>query len=107
MGTKKENLRGLRPELETYTNGVADYYPGVFRFRVGDKVWVRDKAYHRGGYRIVEAVVEALHAHPDRHPWYPNGEGYQLCGWLWWSCYPGCRVFTTREDALKARMTGL
>lgn len=80
-----------------------------FRFKVGDKVWVRDPAHHKGfrgsgGYCIVEATVRELHLHLDRHPFYPNGEGYALYGELWWDCYPGCRVFATRDEALKARM---
>jgi hypothetical protein len=79
---------------------------GVHRFAVGDKVWVRD-ARHHGGYCIVEAIVRDLHFHPDRHPWYPHGEGYDLDGQLWWTCYPGCRVFATRAEALAARMTKL
>lgn len=88
------------------------YEKGVFRFKVGDKVWVRDrrgwsdkaKTTARGGYRIVEATVRETHYHPDRHPFYPYGEGYSLDGQLWWDCYPGCRVFATREEATKARL---
>jgi hypothetical protein len=45
------------------------------------------------------------HLHTDRHPAYPNGEGYALDGELWWDCYPGCRVFKTREEAIKARLS--
>src|ERR1019366_3116347 len=76
---------------------------GVFRFRRGQYVWVRDRCHSkglsgRGGYTIVQARV------PDRHPFYPNGEGYALDGELWWDCYPGCRVFATRAEALAARM---
>ena len=74
----------------------------IHRFSVGQTVWVRDHRPH--GYAIVEAVVRELHTHPDRHPWYPDGEGYSLDGDLWWDCYPGCRVFATRLEALKARM---
>jgi len=81
------------------------------RFKVGDKVWVRDRCHGkdalsnvRGGYTIVEAVVVERHSHKDRHPAYPNGEGYELDGNLWWSCYPGCRVWKTREQAIAARM---
>jgi hypothetical protein len=78
-----------------------------YRFQVGQKVWVRDRGRgrHGGGYRIVEATVREQHYHPDGHPFYPNGEGYELEGKLWWSCYPGCRVFATRQEAVAARMT--
>ena len=75
----------------------------VHRFKVGDKVWVRDRREY-GGYRIEEATVRECHYHPDRHPRYLFGEGYALDGNLWWNCYPGCRVFATREEAVKARM---
>lgn len=75
-----------------------------FRFKVGQKVWVRDRREARGGYRIVEATVADHHYHPGRHPWYPNGEGYDLDGDLWWSCYPGLRVFATRADAIAGRL---
>jgi hypothetical protein len=88
---------------------------GVFRFRRGQYVWVRDRAHTRvdgsgvwrrarGGYTIVQARVRERHYHPGRHPFYPNGEGYALDGELWWDCYPGCRVFATREEVLAARM---
>lgn len=79
----------------------------VFRFSEGQKVWVRDRGHGRngGGYRIVEAVVLEQHYHPGRHPWYPHGEGYSLDGNLWWDCYPGCRVFATKEEAVAARLT--
>lgn len=78
----------------------------VFRFNVGDTVWVRDRRRVRGGFRLVEAKVRERHYHPSRHPFYPNGEGYSLEGELWWDCYPGCRVFATREEASKARLGG-
>ena len=65
--------------------------PDVFRFNVGQSV-------------IEQATVRECNYHPDRHPSYPNGEGYSLDGNLWWDCYPGCRVFKTREEALAARM---
>lgn len=72
-----------------------------FRFNVGDKVWVRDRCHNGGGgYTLVEAAVREQHNHPDRHPGYPNGEGYALDGELWWDCYPGCRVFPTRDQAI-------
>ena len=75
------------------------------RFDSGDKVWVRDHPHKsRGGYTIVEATVREQHYHPDRHPFYPNGEGYALDGELWWDCYPGCRVFATRQEAIDARL---
>jgi hypothetical protein len=74
----------------------------LHRFTVGQKVWVRDFRLH--GYAIVEATVIELHYHPGRHPWYPDGEGYDLEGDLWWTCYPGCRVFATKEEATAARM---
>jgi hypothetical protein len=77
----------------------------VFRFKVGQKVWVRDRREARGGFRLVPATVREQHYHPDRHPAYPNGEGYSLDGELWWDCYPGCRVFATREEAAKARLS--
>ena len=78
---------------------------GVFRFKRGENVWVRDRGTGRGGYRIVPAKVMERHLHTDRHPAYPNGEGYALDGELWWDCYPGCRVFKTREEAIKARLS--
>lgn len=74
-----------------------------FRFEVGQTVWVRDRGHH-GGFRIEEATVREQHHHPDRHPFYPHGEGYDLDGQLWWSCYPGCRVFATRKEAVEARL---
>ena len=82
---------------------------GVFRFRRGQYVWVRDKAHGRnsrgrGGYSIVRARVRERHLHPDRHPFYPHGEGYAPDGKLWWDCYPGCRVFATHAEAVAARM---
>jgi len=85
------------------------YPAGVFRFRRGQYVWVRDAAHGknncgRGGYCLVQARVRERHFHPDRHPFYFNGEGYALDGQLWWDCYPGCRVFATRAEALAARM---
>lgn len=78
----------------------------VHRFQAGQKVWVRDRGHgrHGGGYRIVEATVRELHYHPGRHPSCPDGEGYSLDGELWWDCYPGCRVFATRKEAVAARM---
>lgn len=81
----------------------------VFRFNVGDKVWVRDRGRGRrgGGYKIEPAVVREQHYHPGRHPFYPHGEGYSLDGQLWWDCYPGCRVFATRAEALAARLRRL
>lgn len=83
----------------------------VHRFDVGQTVWVRDRGHsslgHSGGYTLVEATVRECHFHPDRHPFYPHGEGYSLEGDLWWDCYPGCRVFATRAEALAARMTKL
>lgn len=76
----------------------------VHRFKVGQVVWVRDLASHGRGYKIEFATVREQHYHPDRHPGYPHGEGYALDGELWWDCYPGCRVFGTREEATKARV---
>ena len=78
----------------------------IHRFSVGQKVWVRDLSHGKrpNGFCIVEATVRAQHTHPGRHPWYPNGEGYSLDGDLWWDCYPGCRVFATRDEAKNARM---
>lgn len=72
-----------------------------FRFKVGDTVWVRD---YRG---VKEATVREQHEHPDRHPFYPHGEGYALDGYLWWDCYPGCRVFATRAEAKAARVSNM
>jgi hypothetical protein len=84
------------------------HYPrGVFRFRRGQYVWVRDRSRGRGGYSITRARVRERHLHLDRQPFYPRGEGYALDGDLWWDCYPGCRVFATRAEALAARMTKL
>lgn len=75
----------------------------IFRFRVGQIVWVRDYRWPRG-CKVVQAKVRERHEHSDRHPWYPNGEGYALDGELWWDCYPGCRVFGTREEAQVGRL---
>lgn len=77
-----------------------------FRFAVGQKVFVRDKGHgpNGSGFKIEEATVREQHFHPGRHPWYPNGEGYALDGMLWWDCYPGCRVFGTRAEAVAARL---
>lgn len=80
---------------------------GVFRFKVGDTVWVRDRGHSihgSGGYTIVKATVRERHYHPGRHPAYPNGEGYALDGDLWWDCYPGCRVAATRAEAIQIRL---
>lgn len=77
---------------------------GTYRFTVGQKVWVRDVGSNGRGYKIVEATVREQHFHPDRHPSYPDGEGYALDGRLWWDCYPGCRVFATQDEASKARL---
>lgn len=74
----------------------------VFRFNEGDEVWVRDR--RSSGFALVKAVVRERHLHSDRHPGYPNGEGYSLDGELWWDCYPGCRVFATRAEAANARI---
>jgi hypothetical protein len=79
--------------------------PKLHRFDVGDSVWVRDRGTH-GGFRIVMAKVREQHTHPERHPGYPNGEGYALDGDLWWDCYPGCRVFATKEQAKAAKIGG-
>jgi hypothetical protein len=76
----------------------------IFRFNVGDRVWVRDLGKHGRGFCIAQATVREQHRHLDRHPWYPNGEGYALDGFLWWDCYPGCRVFATRAEAAAARI---
>ena len=85
-----------------------------FRFKVGDAVWVRDRCHGksplskvRGGFTIVKATVRERHSHPDRHPFYPNGEGYALDGELWWDCYPGCRVASTRKEAIAIRLSGI
>lgn len=71
---------------------------GIFRFKRGQNVWVKDL------HKVTPAKVRERHYHPDRHPFYPNGEGYTLDGQLWWDCYPGCRVFHTKEEAKKARL---
>jgi len=76
----------------------------IFRFAVGDTVWVRDLGSGGRGYAIEKATVRERHFHPGRHPFYPNGEGYALDGHLWWDCYPGCRVFASRAEALAARL---
>jgi len=93
------------------------------RFRVGDKVWVRDVGctlYHRmRGFRIRgPVVIQEVHSHPGRHPFYPGGEGYsfnysgvgseadnEAQDDLWWDCYPGSRVWATREEASAARVS--
>ena len=75
----------------------------IFRFEVGQTVWVRDYRYPRG-VKVVQAVVREQHEHAGRHPWYPNGEGYSLDGELWWDCYPGCRVFASLEKAKAGRL---
>lgn len=77
----------------------------LFRFDVGDRVWVKDRGKNGKGYAIKEATVREQHDHPDRHPFYPNGEGYALDGHLWWDCYPGCRVAATRKDAIAIRLS--
>jgi hypothetical protein len=75
----------------------------IWRFQMGQAVWVRDfRSPH--GVKIVQATVREQHEHGDRHPWYPNGEGYSLDGELWWDCYPGCRVFATQEEAKSGRL---
>ena len=99
----------LQPEMFTVLSANGKPYKphwpaGVFRFKRGENVWVRDKGTGHGGYRIVPAKVRERHYHPGRHPAYLNGEGYALDGELWWDCYPGCRVFKTREEAIKARL---
>lgn len=76
-----------------------------FRFKVGDKVWVKDHPHKGRGYTIVEATVREQHSHPGRHPFYPNGEGYALDGELWWDCYPGCRVAATRQEAIAIKLS--
>src|ERR1700678_679121 len=83
---------------------IDQHYPGIFRFKAGDKGWVRDVGKHGTGYKIEEATVREQHYHPDRHPWHPHGEGYSLYGNLWWDCYPGCRVFATKEEAKETKM---
>jgi len=75
----------------------------IFRFNVGQTVWVRDYR-PEGGYKLEKATVREQHEHPGRHPWYPDGEGYSLDGNLWWDCYPGCRVHATREAARDFRL---
>ena len=83
------------------------------RFSVGQKVWVRDLSHGKrpNGFCIVEATVHEQHTLiPADIREYPNGEGYSLDGDLWWDCYPGCRVFATRDEAknalLRARRMG-
>lgn len=102
---------GHRIELEAVSFGMTGsgrkirrrWPRNVFRFKRGQYVWVRDRGTN-GGFRIVEARVRERHLHLDRHPFYPNGEGYALDGDLWWDCYPGCRVFATRTQAVRARL---
>lgn len=75
-----------------------------FRFKIGDHVWIRDRAHiTRGGYRIVPAVVV-------REPYERNGNEYFPVSettdkGLWWASYPACRVFATREEAVEARVS--
>lgn len=93
------------PIAEPWDGNLGENLQDIFRFKAGVTVWVRDAvAGQRGGYRIVEAKVNEQHYHPGRHPFYPDGEGYSLEGDLCWDCYPGCRVFATRAEALAARM---
>jgi hypothetical protein len=78
---------------------------GIFRFKRGETVWVRDHPHKSpGGFTIVKARVIERHYHPGRHPGYPGGEGYRLQGDLWWDCYPGVRVHKTRDHAIAARI---
>jgi hypothetical protein len=72
-----------------------------FRFNVGDTVWVRDRRLGRGGYRLVEATVEER-SYEIYNNW---PEWYLLDGDLYWREYPGCRVFRTREEARKTRLS--
>lgn len=74
-------------------------------FNVGDTVWVRDRGPKGGGYRIVRARVIEQHSHNGMHA----GESYVLDDVeeppkLSWRCYPKCRVFFTRAQAIEARI---
>jgi hypothetical protein len=100
-GTRPHPDAGVEQWIRKHERRRAAHPP---RFKVGDEVLVRDKGAGRGGYRIVKATVVEVHDHPGREPGYPHGEGYELDGELWWSCYPGCRVWATRAEALAARM---
>ncbi len=95
--------RGLL-EME-FKARLGDYDDVESKFATPMMILVRDRGRGRGGYKIEEATVLELHYHPGRHPWYPNGEGYDLEGNLWWTCYPGCRVFATRAEAIAARLS--
>lgn len=66
------------------------------RFQPGDKVWVRDRRLARGGFKVEPAVVVE---YAPRYGFKPNDEGYELDGYLYWTTYPGCRVFATRHEA--------
>ena len=99
LATTSITPSGQRRRVEWLTLTVSivgtRYGYGTIHIRVGADV-----------YTIVEATVRehSISQIPTGTPFYPNGEGYALDGELWWDCYPGCRVFATRQEAIDARL---
>jgi len=104
-GKKNSTLFGCIKEKghldKLHINGKSQIWRrDVLRFKVGDKVWVRDRRAARGGFRVVEAVVEGAYTKGHRSQF----EWYNLDGDLWWKEYPGCRVFSTRRAAVETKL---